>query len=321
MSLLVVGSLALDVIETPFAKKEQALGGSATFISLAASYLADSKIGLVGIVGDDFPEHAWRIFRNRGMDVSGIEVIQGGKTFSWHGKYHYDMNTRDSIETNLNVFADFSPKVPQDLRNPDFLVLGNIDPKLQGEVIDQLASKPKMILCDTMDFWINGKLDELKKTLSRVNALVINDSEARLLIQHPSLIVAGHELQKLLSNDGPRIVIIKKGEHGAILFYNEHIFSAPAYPLEDIFDPTGAGDSFMGGFIGYLARRDSIEYADVKRAVIYGTVLASYCCSHFSTEGLENLNTEEINARFREILSLASFEEEPETVRAEGVAA
>jgi len=321
MSLLVVGSLALDVIETPFATKEQALGGSATFISLAASYLANASIGLVGIVGEDFPQHAWNIFNSRDMDVSGIEVVKGGKTFSWHGRYHYDMNTRDSIETNLNVFADFSPKVPSHLQDPQYLVLGNIDPNLQGAVIDQLNAKPKLILCDTMDFWINGKRSDLEATLKKVNALVVNDSEARLLVKHPSLIVAGRELQKLLSEDGPRIVVIKKGEHGALLFYNDHIFSAPAYPLEDIYDPTGAGDSFMGGFIGYLARRDSISYEDTKRAVIYGTVLASYCCSKFSTEGLENLTMDDIYGRFRELLSLSSFEEEPETVRSEGVPA
>jgi sugar/nucleoside kinase (ribokinase family) len=311
MSLLIVGSLAVDTIETPFDKRERALGGSATYISLASSYFVGSDIALTGVVGEDFPQHAWNLFRERGFDTSGIEIVEGGKTFSWHGRYHYDMNTRDSISTELNVFADFSPKIPPANRKPDFLVLGNIDPRLQSDVIDQLEAQPKLILCDTMDFWIKGAMPALKETLSKVNALVVNDSEARLLVEHPSLIVCGRKLQEMLSPIGPRIAVIKKGEHGALLFYNDHIFSAPAYPLEEIFDPTGAGDTFMGGFIGYLAKRDSIDYEDAKRAVIYGTVLASYCCGKFSTEGIETLTMDAIFARFHELRSLAEFEEEP----------
>jgi sugar/nucleoside kinase (ribokinase family) len=310
MSLLIVGSLAVDTIETPFARREQALGGSATFISIAASYFVGPDIALVGVVGDDFPEHGWKLLRERGFDLSGVEIVKGGKTFSWSGKYHYDMNTRDTLATNLNVFADFDPKLPAEHRSPDYLVLGNIQPTLQRKTIEQLANQPKLILCDTMNFWITGQLEELKKTLALVNALIINDSEARLLVEHPSLIVAGRKLQDMLASNGPKIVVIKKGEHGALLFYDEQIFSAPAYPLQDIFDPTGAGDTFMGGFIGYLAKRKSIDYEDAKRAVIYGTVLASYCCSKFSTEGMENLTKEEIFERFRELQALASFAEE-----------
>ncbi len=314
LSLLIVGSLALDIIETPFATLEDALGGSATFISLAASYFAPERVGVVGVVGEDFPERAWDLFRTRGIDTTGIEIVPGGKTFSWHGRYHYDMNTRDTLATNLNVFADFNPQVPKHFKSPDFLVLGNIQPDLQRQVIEHLDRRPKMILLDTMNFWIEGHLASLKRTLKLSNALVINDSEARLLIEHPSLIVAGRKLQEMLAEESPRIVIIKKGEHGALLFYDEHIFSAPAYPLEEIFDPTGAGDTFMGGFIGYLARRNSQDYEDAKRAVIYGTVLASYCCSKFSTEGIEDLSMELIHDRFRALRTLSSFELEEEMV-------
>lgn len=312
MSLLIVGSLAVDKIETPFDVMDEALGGSATFISLAASYFAKEEIGLVGVVGEDFPDHAWRLFKDRNFDISGIEVVKGGKTFSWHGKYHHDMNNRDSIETNLNVLADFKPVVPQQLRKPDFLVLGNIDPTLQMDVIEQLDAQPKLILLDTMDYWIHSQLDNLKKTLSRANALILNDSEARLLVNHPSLIVCGRQMQAMLSEEGPRIVVIKKGEHGAMLFYNEHLFAAPAYPLEDIYDPTGAGDTFMGGFIGYLSKMNSTEYEDCKRAVIFGTILASFCCAKFSTAGIENLTQNDIYDRFADIRRLVAFEEHTE---------
>jgi sugar/nucleoside kinase (ribokinase family) len=308
MSLLVVGSLALDIIETPFATLEQALGGSATFISLAASYFNPERLGVVGVVGEDFPERAWDLFKKRSIDTKGIEVVPGGKTFSWHGRYHYDMNTRDTIETNLNVFADFKPRVPDEFRSSDFLVLGNIQPDLQRDVIHQLTKRPRLTLLDTMNFWITGNRESLEKTLKLSNCLVINDSEARLLIEHPSLIVAGRQLQSMLADEDPRIVIIKKGEHGALLFYNEHIFSAPAFPLEEIFDPTGAGDTFMGGFIGYLARRGSVSYEDAKRAVIYGTVLASYCCAKFSTEGIEDLSMEQLVERSQALRLLCSFD-------------
>ncbi len=312
MSLLVVGSLAVDTIETPFARKERALGGSATYISLAAQYFVGADISLVGVVGDDFPAHAWKLFKDRGFNLDGVEVIEGGKTFFWEGKYHYDMNTRDSIATELNVFADFSPKVPNAQLKPEFLVLGNIEPRLQSDVIDQLQAQPKLILLDTMDYWIKSARPALEETLSKANALVINDSEARLLVETPSLIVAGKKLQQMLSPVTDRIVIIKKGEHGALLFFNDKLFSAPAYPLEEIFDPTGAGDSFMGGFIGYLARRGSIDYENVKRAVVFGTVLASYCCGKFSTEGIESLTLDAISDRFKELQFLSAFQEEPE---------
>lgn len=291
---------------------DSALGGSATFISLAASYFHPEHVGVVGVVGEDFPERAWELFRRHRVDTSGIEVVPNGKTFSWHGKYHYDMNSRDTIATNLNVFADFKPRIPEHFRSPDFLVLGNIQPDLQREVIEQLERKPKLTVLDTMNFWITGYRESLERTLKLCNAFIVNDSEARLLIEHPSLIVAGRRLQEMLSPEEPRIVIIKKGEHGSLLFYNEHIFSAPAYPLEEIFDPTGAGDTFMGGFIGHIARHGSISYKEAKRAVIFGTVLASYCCGKFSTEGIEHLSMEKILDRFLAVHLLSAFDiEEP----------
>lgn len=309
MSLLIVGTLAVDTLETPFATKERALGGSATYISLAANYFMPGEaISLVGVVGEDFPEHGWNLLRSRNFDLSGVEVVKGGKTFFWHGRYHYDMNTRDTLVTELNVLADFKPHVPESAASPDFLVLGNVAPDLQLDVIRQLKNKPKLILVDTMNFWITGAHESLMKTLAHANAMVLNDSEARLLVEHPSLIVCGKKLQEMLSSEGDRIVIIKKGEHGALLFYNDHFFSAPSYPLEDIFDPTGAGDTFMGGFVGYLAKRGSTSYEDAKRAVIYGTVLASYCCSKFSTEAIESLSMDEIFTRFRDIRELSNFE-------------
>lgn len=311
MSVLVVGTLAVDTLETPFATKERALGGSATYISLAANYFVKGDgVSIVSVVGEDFPEHGWNLLRSRKFDLDGVEVVKGGKTFFWHGRYHYDMNTRDTLVTELNVLADFKPNVPARLNAPDFLVLGNVAPDLQSDVIKQLAKKPKLILLDTMNFWITGAHDSLMNTLSQANALVVNDSEARLLVESPSLIVAGRKLQAMLSADGPRIVIIKKGEHGALLFYNDNIFSAPSFPLEDIFDPTGAGDTFMGGFVGYLAKCGTLTYDDAKRAVIYGTVLASYCCSKFSTEGIEDLTSSDIYERFLQLRELVAFEAE-----------
>jgi sugar/nucleoside kinase (ribokinase family) len=312
MSLLVVGTLAVDTLETPFARRERVLGGSATYIALSANYFTHgAQISVVSVVGEDFPQEGWELLRDNKIDTSGVEVVKGGKTFFWEGKYHYDMNTRDTITTELNVLADFDPKVPEAHRNAPFVVLGNIAPHLQEQVLNQLTATPKLVACDTMNFWITGSRKDLERTLERVNMLVVNDSEARLLIEHPSLVVAGRRLQGMLSAESHRIVVIKKGEHGALVFYDDHIFSAPSYPLEEIFDPTGAGDSFMGGMVGYLASRDTLEYADVKRAVIYGTVLASFCCSKFSTEGLENIDMTEIYLRFREIQSLSAFEDEP----------
>jgi sugar/nucleoside kinase (ribokinase family) len=311
MSILVVGTLAVDTLETPFAKKERALGGSATYISLAANYFVPGdSLSLVSVIGEDFPEHGWNLLRSHKFDLEGVEIVKGGKTFFWHGKYHYDMNTRDTLVTELNVLADFKPKVPANATSPDFLVLGNLGPDIQISVIDQLRSTPKLIVLDTMNFWITGFHERLMTALSKANALVINDSEARLLVEHPSLIVCGRKLQQMLSPDGVRIVIIKKGEHGALLFYNDKFFSAPSYPLEDIFDPTGAGDTFMGGFVGYLAKRGSVNFEDAKRAVIYGTALASYCCSKFSTEAIEDLSKDEIYERYLQLRDLSSFEED-----------
>jgi sugar/nucleoside kinase (ribokinase family) len=310
MSLLVVGTLAIDSLETPFAKAENALGGSATYISLAAGYfIPGSSIALVSVVGEDFPQRGWNLLKARNIDTEGVEVVKGGKTFFWHGKYHYDMNTRDTLTTELNVLADFNPIVPAKHTSSRYVVLGNVAPELQLRVIEQMTSTPKLIVCDTMNFWITGSRTALEATLAKCNALVLNDSEARLLVESPSLIYCGRRLQEMLTGD-VRIVIIKKGEHGALLFYNDEFFSAPSYPLEEIFDPTGAGDTFLGGFIGYLAKRDSTDYADVKRAVIYGSALASYCCTKFSTEGIEDLAMNDIYARFLELRSLSEFDDE-----------
>jgi sugar/nucleoside kinase (ribokinase family) len=304
MSLLVVGSLALDTIETPFGKAERALGGSATFVSVAASYFLQ-PVRLVGVVGGDFPKEDIEFLKDRGVDLEGLQIIEGGKTFHWHGKYHYDLNTRDTIATELNVFADFDPVIPEAFQKSQYLCLGNINPELQKKVLQQMSS-PKLIIADTMNFWIEGKYEALLDVLKNINVLIINDSEAREISKDANLIRAAKRIQQM----GPRIVIIKKGEHGALLFYDNELFSAPAYPLESIFDPTGAGDSFAGGFIGYLAKTDDISYENMKRAVIYGSAIASFAVEKFSLEGIRDLSYIEIKDRFNEFKRFSSFESE-----------
>ncbi len=302
MSLLVVGSLALDTIETPFGKAERTLGGSATFVSVAASYFLQ-PVRLVGVVGGDFPKEDIEFLKDRGVDLEGLQIIESGKTFHWHGKYHYDLNTRDTIATELNVFADFDPVIPEAFRKSQYLCLGNINPELQKKVLLQMSS-PKLVIADTMNFWIEGKYDALIDVLKNINVLIINDSEAREISKEANLIMAAKRIQQM----GPRIVIIKKGEHGALLFYDDELFSAPAYPLESIFDPTGAGDSFAGGFIGYLAKTDDISYENMKRAVIYGSAIASFAVEKFSLEGIRDLSYLEIKDRFNEFKRFSSFE-------------
>jgi sugar/nucleoside kinase (ribokinase family) len=302
MSLLVVGSLALDTIETPFGKAERTLGGSATFVSVAASYFLQ-PVRLVGIVGGDFPKEDIEFLKDRGVDLEGLQIVEDGKTFHWHGKYHYDLNSRDSIVTELNVFADFDPVIPEAFQRSEYLCLGNINPELQKKVLDQMAG-PKLIIADTMNFWIEGKYDALVDVLKHINVLIINDSEARELSHEANLIKSAHKIQKM----GPQIVIIKKGEHGALLFYENEIFSAPAYPLESIYDPTGAGDSFAGGFIGYLAKTDDISYENMKRAVVYGSTIASFAVEKFSLEGIRDLSYFEIKDRFNEFKRFSSFD-------------
>lgn len=304
MGLLVVGSLGLDTVATPFDKIENALGGSATYISLAASYFS-GPIRLVGIVGSDFPKEYIEMLNNHNIDLEGLQIVEGGKTFRWSGKYHYDLNVRDTLFTELNVFEKFDPIIPENARKSKFICLGNIDPVLQAKVLDQMEN-PQFVVCDTMNYWIEGKKKELLELLPRVNVLIINDSEARLLAHEPNLIKAA----KVIRAMGPQILIIKKGEHGALLFSEETIFSAPAYPMESIYDPTGAGDSFAGGFTGYLFKNRDLSTESLKRAVIYGSTMASFCVEKFSTKGLEELSYLQIQDRFRQFMNLSRFDED-----------
>ncbi len=302
MGLLVVGSLGLDDVTTPFHKVENALGGSATYISLAASYFS-GPISLVGVVGDDFPKEYVGLLESHNIDLEGLQIIEGGKTFRWSGKYHYDLNARDTLLTELNVFEKFDPIIPEKYTKSKFVCLGNIDPTLQNKVLDQLDN-PHFVVCDTMNYWIEGKLKELHKVLERANVLIINDSEARLLAKEPNLIKSAKAIREM----GPEVLIIKKGEHGALLFAEDVIFSAPAYPLEVINDPTGAGDTFAGGFIGYLLKTEDISSKNLKNAVVYGSAMASFCVERFSTKGLEDLDYLMIQDRFREFRDLSRFD-------------
>jgi len=303
VSLLVVGSVALDSVETPFGKVKDALGGSAVYISISASYFTQ-PVRLVAVVGSDFPKEHMELLESRNIDMDALEIVEGGKTFRWGGRYHYDLNVRDTLFTELNVFKDFNPKIPDVFKNSKYVCLGNIDPVLQLQVLEQM-NKPKLVVGDTMNYWIENKRDELVKTLRYLNVLIINDAEARLLTQEPNLIKAAKNILRM----GPEYVIIKKGEHGALLVSEKTIFSAPAYPLETIFDPTGAGDSFAGGFIGWLARTDDLVFENLKRAVIYGSTLASFCVEHFSVEGLKDLDYFKIKDRFHSFMELSKFDE------------
>ncbi|MCC7437848.1 MAG: sugar kinase [Armatimonadetes bacterium] len=302
MNLCVIGTLAYDSIETPFGRADDALGGSATYIATSASYFTQ-PIGVVGIVGDDFSDEALQFLRSRGVDTSGVVIKEGGKTFRWSGRYHYDLNQRDTLDTQLNVLLDFDPVIPEALRDAEFVCLGNFDPVLQSKVLDQMRA-PKFVVCDTMNFWIEGALEEVKKLLARVDCLIINDSEARLLSHHPNLIRSARIIMEM----GPRVLIIKKGEHGALLFIENEMFSAPAYPLEELYDPTGAGDTFAGGFIGYLARTGTVTETTLRRAVIYGSAMASFCVQQFSLDAMKNLSAEEIQQRAAAFRTIAQFD-------------
>ena len=302
MSLLVVGSIGIDTIETTFGNAENVVGGSAIYISLASSYF--SPVRLVGVCGDDFPKDAIQLLKRKNVDLEGMEIVKGGKTFRWGGKYHYDMNMRDTLFTDLNVFHTFDPKIPASYKNSNYVCLGNIDPVLQLRVVQQLQ-QPKLVVCDTMNFWIEGKPDELQQTLQHVDVLVANDSEARLLSGEPNLFRAA----KIIRGMGPKIIIIKKGEHGALLITENTTFVAPAFPLENIHDPTGAGDCFAGGFTGWLAKTDDISDENLKRAVIYGSTLASFCVEKFSIDRIKELTHFEIQTRYRGFRALTQFEE------------
>ena len=303
MSILVVGSVAYDTVETPFGKAERVLGGSASFFSVAASFFV--PVNLVGVVGRDFGEKQLAAFADRNIDLQGLERMDG-ETFHWQGKYSYDLNSRDTICTDLNVFEFFKPKIPAAYRSSEIVFLGNIDPVLQREVLDQVE-RPRLVACDTMNFWISGKLDELKKTLARVDILLINDAEARELSGEWNIVKAARAIRAM----GPQTLVLKKGEHGVLMFSEEGSFAAPAYPLEDVFDPTGAGDTFAGGFLGYLAAAGGGQGGDaaLRRAVVMGSTLASFCVEAFSLDRLLTLTRPEIDERFRLFKRLTHFEE------------
>lgn len=303
MSLLVVGSVAYDGIETPFGKVDKILGGSATYISLTSSYF-QKNINLVGVVGKDFRQEDIDLLKSREINLDGLQVDESGNTFFWKGKYHYDLNNRDTLDTQLNVFEHFDPIIPESYRDAKFIALGNIEPSLQGKVLEQVTN-PDLVVMDTMNFWIEGTLDALKKTLKLVDLLVINDSEARELADEPNLIKAADKIREM----GPDFLIIKKGEHGALLFTEDEIFSAPAYPVIDIFDPTGAGDSFMGGLLGWISYTNDLSPQNFRRAVIFGSVMASFCVEEFGPERLKSLSEKEIYDRYREFRKLSEIPE------------
>lgn len=303
MSLLVVGSVAYDGIETPFGKVDKILGGSATYISLTSSYF-QSNVNLVGVVGKDFRQEDIDLLKSKDIDLQGLQMDDSGNTFFWQGKYHYDLNNRDTLDTQLNVFERFDPVIPESYRGAKFIALGNIEPSLQAKVLEQVDN-PDLVVMDTMNFWIEGTLDALKETLKGVDLLVINDSEARELADEPNLIKAADIIRDM----GPDFLIIKKGEHGALLFTDDEIFSAPAYPIVDIFDPTGAGDSFMGGLLGWLSYTNDLTPQNFRRAVIFGSVMASFCVEEFGPERLKNLTEKEIYDRYREFRQLSEIPE------------
>ncbi|MCE1166128.1 MAG: PfkB family carbohydrate kinase [Bacteroidetes bacterium] len=302
MSLLVIGSLALDTIETPFGKAEYTLGGSATFISTTASYFLDG-VRLVGIVGNDFPEKEIDFLKSKKIDLSGLEISKTKKTFHWHGVYHTDMNQRDSITTELNAFEDFDPVIPESFKDSEFVCLGNVNPEIQKKVILQL-NKPKFIMIDTMNFWIEGKLNELRDTMKLVDMMVVNDSEAKMLSGEDNLLKAA----KKIFDMGPKMLVIKKGEHGAMLITKDTVFCVPAFPLESVFDPTGAGDTFAGGFMGWLAKTGDLSPANLKVAIVYGSVMASLAVEKFSLDGIRNLSKEKILKRLEDFRNLTNFD-------------
>lgn len=303
MSLLVVGSVAFDAIETPFGKTDKIIGGAATFISLAASYFT-KKINLVAVVGGDFLKSDIKMLQDHGINTSGLQIKENEKSFFWSGKYHNDMNSRDTLVTELNVLGTFDPIIPDEYQNCEYLMLGNLAPAVQKTVIERLHKRPKLIVMDTMNFWMNIALSDLMETLRLVDVLSINDEEARQLSREYSLVKAARKILTM----GPKILIIKKGEHGALLFKENQVFFAPALPLEDVFDPTGAGDTFAGGFIGYLASTKDISFDNMKRAIIYGSAMASFCVEKFGTERLIQLSKAELENRVQEFIDLVQFE-------------
>ena len=301
--LLIVGTVAFDAIETPFGKTDKILGGAATFIGLAASHFK-LQSAIVSVVGDDFPQAHIDLLTNRNIDVTGLEVVTGGKTFFWSGRYHNDMNSRDTLATELNVLADFNPKVPANFTDSDVVMLGNLHPIVQSSVLNQLTQKPKLIVLDTMNFWMDCALPELMDVIKRVDVITINDEEARQLSGEYSLVKAAEKIHTM----GPKYVVIKKGEHGALIFHNEHIFFAPALPLANVFDPTGAGDTFAGGFAGFITQQGNSSFETMKTAIIHGSNLASFCVEQFGTERMQTLTKAEVQTRLKQFKSLTQFE-------------
>lgn len=301
--LLIVGTVAFDAIETPFGKTDKILGGAATYIGISASFF-NVKSAIVSVVGDDFPQEYLDLLTDRNIDISGIEVVKGGKTFFWSGLYHNDLNSRDTLVTELNVLADFQPKVPQDYKNAEVVMLGNLHPIVQSSVLDQMETKPKLVVLDTMNFWMDCALPELLDVIKRVDVITINDEEARQLSGEHSLKRAAAKIHEM----GPKYVVIKKGEHGSLLFDQSEIFFAPALPLEEVFDPTGAGDTFAGGFAGYIAQSGDISFENLKNSIIYGSNLASFCVEKFGTERMVKLEKEEVTERLKQFKTLTQYE-------------
>ena len=301
--LVIVGTVAFDDIETPFGRSDKILGGAATFIGLAASQFSIDS-ALVSVVGDDFPKAYLDMFRDKGMNTSAIEVVNGGKTFFWSGRYHNDMNSRDTLSTELNVLADFQPVVPESYLDAEVIMLGNLHPGIQLSVIEQMNARPNLIILDTMNYWMDNTLEELLKVIGRIDVLTINDAEARQLTGEYSLVIAARKIMEM----GPTHVVIKKGEHGALLFHREDVFFAPALPLEEVFDPTGAGDTFAGGFAGYLAKTADYSYENMKNAVIFGSAMASFCVERFGTERLLSLTKQELHQRLQQFRNLTQFD-------------
>lgn len=301
--LLIVGTVAFDAIETPFGKTDKILGGAGTYIGLSASYF-NLQSAIVSVVGDDFPQEYLDLLTSRNIDISGLEIVKGGKTFFWSGKYHNDLNSRDTLATELNVLANFNPMVPQNFKNADVVMLGNLHPLVQSGVLDQMETQPKLIVLDTMNFWMDCALPELLEVIKRVNVITINDEEARQLSGEYSLVKAAAKIHTL----GPKYVVIKKGEHGALLFHNKEVFFAPALPLEEVFDPTGAGDTFAGGFAGFITQSENISFENMKKAIIHGSNLASFCVEKFGTERMLNLKKEEVQERLKQFKALTQFD-------------
>ena len=301
--LLIVGTVAFDAIETPFGKTDKILGGAATYIGLSAAHF-NVQSAIVSVVGGDFPNTYLDILTDKNIDISGIEKIESGKTFFWSGRYHNDLNTRDTLDTQLNVLADFNPVVPDNFKDASVVMLGNLHPNIQISVLDQMTKKPDLVVLDTMNFWMDCALDELKQVIQRIDVITINDEEARQLSGEYSLVKAAEVIHQM----GPQYIVIKKGEHGALLFHDNNVFFAPALPLKEVFDPTGAGDTFAGGFAGYMAQQGKVSFEQMKNAVIYGSNMASFCVEQFGTQRMEQLTKKEVDARLQQFKQLTQFD-------------